>query len=98
MPEKEYIEREALVDIFEDKMQDDNTMCPVIKVLDVLEVIENTPTADVAEVKHGVWNLYFDGKELMCSVCKATFWDECGNGGTNYCPNCGAKMDGGKNV
>lgn len=52
-------------------------------------------TADVAPVMHGRWEVYFDGKELMCSSCKATFWDEEQNRGSNYCPNCGAKMDGG---
>ena len=50
-------------------------------------------TTEAEPVKHGRWETYFYGKELMCSVCKATFWDENGNGGSNYCPNCGAKMD-----
>ena len=56
----------------------------------IADIIENS-----VEVVHGHWDLYFYGKELQCSVCKATFWDEEQNGGTNYCPNCGAKMDGG---
>lgn len=60
----------------------------------VKRVLMQAPTADVVEVRHGEWEAYFDGKELMCSACKATFWDENGNGGTNYCPDCGAKMDG----
>ena len=50
MAEKEYIEREALQEIFENRMQDNNIMCPVIKVLDVIEIIEKQPTADVEEV------------------------------------------------
>ena len=60
------------------------------------ECITFIPSADIVEVRHGEWKVYFDGKELMCSSCKATFWDEDGNGGTNYCPHCGAKMDGGR--
>lgn len=61
----------------------------------VKTAIRYAPTTDVVEVKHGEWEYYFDGKELMCSACRATFWDESGNGGTNYCPHCGAKMDKG---
>ena len=59
------------------------------------EEVEMLPTADVAEVRHGEWEEYLDGHELMCSCCKTTFWNEDCNGGTNYCPDCGAKMDGG---
>ena len=42
-----YIAKDELIDDFENRMQDDNVMCPIIKVLDVLEIIENTPAADV---------------------------------------------------
>lgn len=46
------------------------------------------PTADVAEVRHGKW---LDGKKnYICSNCKS----ETGVVKFNYCPNCGAKMDG----
>lgn len=55
------------------------------------------PAADVAPVRHGRWEIYLGGKELMCSACKTTFWDEDGSGGSNYCPNCGGKMNGVKN-
>ena len=63
-----------------------------------IEVINDTPTADVAEVKHGEWgdtgieelDLIYSG--YKCSECGDII---CGNM-TNYCPNCGAKMDGGK--
>lgn len=97
MSEKtEYIDREALHEIFEDKMQDDNIMCPVVKVLDVLEIIENQPAADVQEVKHGKWKPYWDSEwqqpaSSECSICKHRQIIE-----TNYCSKCGAKMDGGK--
>ncbi len=66
-----------------------------------------TPTADVEEVRHGEWLDYSDkydrGMDLRCSVCDKRasnfvggtedWWDSCE---PNYCPNCGAKMDGGK--
>ena len=53
----------------------------------ILEAILYTPTADVVEVRHGSWG--FDGLGWTCSEC-----DEYGVNSYNYCPNCGAKMDG----
>lgn len=57
-----------------------------------LTLVNNEPAADVVEVKRGRWEVYLDGKYLMCSACKASFWDENGDGGSNFCPNCGANM------
>lgn len=67
----------------------------VLKVMDYDRnvVWERPEPVEYAPVKHGRWETYLYGKELMCSVCKATFWDENGDGGSNYCPNCGGKMD-----
>ena len=50
-------------------------------------------------VKHGHWVLNKMSELLYykCSECGYNvnfFWNDCGN--SNYCPNCGAKMDGGK--
>lgn len=52
--------------------------------------IETIPTADVVEVKHGKWKK--GGNEKTCSVCKFIYYSN--NDDFNYCPNCGAKMDG----
>lgn len=57
----------------------------------VLEYAENLPAADVATVVHG--RKIEDGDMgcfWLCSLC-----GECLPYGANYCPNCGAKMDGG---
>ena len=58
------------------------------------EQIANLPAADVVEVVHGVWIEYKIPNIICCSECdwgtgveEKTF---------KYCPNCGAKMDGGK--
>ena len=56
--------------------------------------IECIPTADVAPVVHGRWDDSFDGITPVCSVCGRTH--KCFNRTPNYCPNCGAKMDGNK--
>lgn len=48
------------------------------------------PTADVVEVRHGCWVRYgYDA--LQCSLCGAVNTNFIGN---NFCPRCGAKMDG----
>lgn len=53
------------------------------------------PAADVAEVVHGWWiPLPSMAPEYACSVCERDYtWGELEE--APYCPNCGAKMDGG---
>lgn len=55
----------------------------------------DAPAADVAPVVHGRWR-YF-GFLLECQSCGEIYSRHGGNGGKlwNFCPNCGAKMDGG---
>ena len=50
------------------------------------------PTADVVEVRHGEW-IYDHWCEFKCSEC-GHFSKTEPRGKENYCPNCGAKMDG----
>ena len=58
--------------------------------------IENFPNADVAPVRHGQWEEASDGDGIVCPFCRTDFctiiYD---TEYFNYCPNCGAKMDGG---
>ena len=64
---------------------------------DAIDIIEDAPPADVAPVRHGRWEC---GKP--CPVCggdrfeglDADIWADWE---PPYCPNCGAKMDGGDN-
>ena len=62
----------------------------------VPNTIKNMPAADVAPVRHGRWvekEKYTFGIMYDCSLCEDRILD---NGHPwNYCPNCGAKMDGG---
>ena len=55
---------------------------------DVFAAIQEAPTADVQEVRHGRWELDEYGG-WHCSVCHEI---AIVNGGENYCPNCGALM------
>ena len=82
----EYIEREALRDALYDA--DAITMSGV-------KILNQFPVADVAPVRHGRWVTHSDRPDsLICSVCKCGF-DMWKHDPHNYCPNCGAKMDGG---
>ena len=65
---------------------------------EIIDALENIPNADVAPVVHGQW----DGND--CTVCKLPWKynmvqdaDDWGyfDPMPDYCPNCGAKMDGG---
>jgi hypothetical protein len=57
--------------------------------LDVVNLIDAQPTIDAEPVRHGKWIEYptADGMN-QCSVCGVLRFGE-----SNYCPNCGARMD-----
>lgn len=62
----------------------------------LLGLIEKAPTVDAVPVVHGRWgtgrfNLETGNYEKQCTRCR-NFSKEYGK---PYCPNCGAKMDGG---
>ena len=56
--------------------------------------------ADVQEIKHGEWKLCYEDWRMQiagdeCSACGFQHYGTCISH-YHYCPNCGAKMDGGK--
>lgn len=61
-------------------------------------IIESTPSIDA--VKHGQWMFhgYRDlGTAYRCSECGFIHFAICGENTFNYCPSCGARMDGENN-
>ena len=64
----------------------------------VVDMIESRPTADVVEVKHGEWQVYYDEDSPQdgiwkCSICSyIRLIDDISP--TSFCPNCGADMRG----
>ena len=86
----EYIEREDLLELYrmDDPVLNENGHVPLPVIR---QNIMDIPAADVAPVRHGRWILHDDefGLTYECSACHI---ETMGDG--NYCPNCGAKMDG----
>ena len=57
----------------------------------IIDHIEAMPTVDAVEVVHGRWIHRPD--ERRCPFC-GYHYSYFGGKDYNYCPNCGAKMDG----
>lgn len=77
---------------------------PTVTMTDAKRALADMFPADVAPVVHGQWddipNTYmsvaskdgtYHGNATSCSVCQEVNPNAYK---TNYCPNCGAKMDG----
>ena len=106
----EYIERDALRDavesidwysVYKGKLTagSPSSANALYKANSIYEVINNAPAADVAPVRHGRWihtdlAAHWYGKD-ECSECTYHEHDRSDLSHFNYCPNCGAKMDGG---
>lgn len=82
---------------------EDCKQCKIGHIVDFLEnkYLGDEPTADVAEVKHGEWNIGEFNKirqvvVVECSECYCVLELPMSSWGLvyHYCPNCGAKMDG----
>ena len=64
----------------------------------VISLLEQAPRVDAVEVVHGRWIYKWDADRdpkklfvrIVCSECNLHTGQK-----SNYCPNCGAKMDGG---
>ena len=97
----EYIKREDVLEfsrIFVDQVWETGGYRNCTTIAVPAEKIEEIPSADVAEVKHGKWIEQEDGfgdAYYDCSCCGESF---CLIDGTptdnmyNFCPNCGARM------
>ncbi len=96
----EYIERDMVLREAESKI-----MWGASAVA-IYESIRDVPAADVAPVLHGRWISLTEcaNEGVYCSICKKKVWKSdyalCSKKSRNkprsdYCPNCGSKMDEG---
>ena len=100
---KEYIEREAAKRAIM-WCEDENNFDFSQGLIAAEDTLDNIPAADVAPVRHGRWiereDMNYGWNIWECSACREEF---CVEEGTpkdyeyNYCPNCGARMDGDSN-
>ena len=93
----DYINREAAKESFVNMDAGSRAPCSTLLTPEEFaEYLDEIPAADVTEVRHGRW--IEDHDYLKCPECGVmvkwdfTFFDI---GNWNYCPNCGAQMDGG---
>lgn len=101
----EYISREDVLHILMDETSDGL----LLTFAELEEMVSALPAADVAPMRRGQWDGESDGyaedeNGEMVPVVDVWYCSECGHcidEGIddeallpNYCPNCGAKMDG----
>ena len=104
----EYIDKAALVS----EVEKNKLMAREPAARRILEIIKGMTVFvgvglndDVAPVRHGEWIPISDGEGAECSEC-GEYYDVEGNHSMEsfklfcrfyrFCPNCGAKMDGGE--
>ena len=71
----------------------------------IADIINEQPTTDVQEARHGKWEsteLMYENGCTRCSECKTEYYasdleEICGDTFPIYCPLCGARMDGDSN-
>lgn len=101
----EYISRRAAREAFENADADvcesypDGACDWGFGMKNIQEVIDGIPAADVEPVRHGRWERCLeDWRQQIegdkCSVCGFEYYGT-GIRRFHYCPNCGAKMEGG---
>lgn len=92
----EYIERATAIDAVSEVYYDTPDVNLSAEKFEA--AINAIPAADVVPVVHGKWvhipQTLNTLSQLRCSFCGWWSLDPSIDGAYNYCPNCGAKMDG----
>lgn len=86
----EYIKRETVINHLDACM--DTLWKPEIVALKCF--VEGIPAADVAPVRHGRWVTHYRSGTTVAEGYVSTCCDMWNNRKSDFCPNCGAKMDG----
>ena len=97
--EKRLIDANALLDCFEKEYK--QSTYPYFHLDEITDEIMHAPTVDAVEVVHGRWEPRKDAIGFVrCSAChNCNIYDDWADGKKwNYCPNCGAKIDGDGNA
>lgn len=78
----------------------DQNLEVLIPLSDIRKALQMTPTADVQEVRHGRWISNELGGYKWAYYCSECGWVDGYpfNDRHKYCPYCGAKMDGEREI
>lgn len=98
----EYISRKNILSDIEEnikkgKSEQENLAVMMLEMFD--KYIKEFPAADVQRVKHGRWSECYTDSRLysgICSVCGGAAIRSVKANPLDYCPNCGARMEGDK--
>ena len=101
----EYINREKAIEAIKQTYCShcnsyNGAMCRACEHQDDMDIIEDTKAADVQPVKHGRWITWDDSGFTKCSCCNSEYYISDlqvvgdSEGFVDFCPNCGARMDG----
>ena len=91
----EYIEREALLDDLDAAAKHGGLGAIIAQTLQ--RYVKRVPAADVAPVRHAFWKEIGADKRGRGGIFRCAGADGCGKTHPytcDYCPNCGARMDG----
>ena len=105
----EYINRSLVIEHLDECKGSPPELCYTFAVIQAIQAfVKDMPAADVAPVVHGEWKYDKNATDwgiggYVCSECKNKNNNlPCSRvksvrmfSGARYCPNCGAKMDGG---
>lgn len=94
----EYIDRKSALEICETEQERLRMLdyCGYTVAWNIGHAIKAIPTVDAVPVVHGRWIPFHSeaaGDIQYCSACEIGF-----DAKTDYCPHCGAKMDGDGNA
>ena len=87
------ISRSALLNEYRDFKDMDCPSGHTVTADYMIELAEDAPAVDAEVVRHGRW-IHDTNNLFGCSECMERDTMSFRRGLKNYCPNCGAKMDG----
>lgn len=91
----DYIKRQAVFDALP-TVDEDKQVSLYGAVADFMVIVSAVPTADVAPIVHGHWELASDGDGVVCSHCREDFCNLIHETDKfKFCPSCGAMMEAG---